>query len=99
MHSVMIHEMGHLLGFSSTVDSIDVNLNNPGTVFAFVLDIFRFEEVFLIFDTRDFDFIGSSRNLVPGPSLPSSFLYLLGLKGVSMTFEMMWYSRNLCPLE
>lgn len=44
--SVALHEIGHALGFISSVDEVDqlVNQNLTGEVFPFVLDLFRFAD-------------------------------------------------------
>lgn len=73
---VAVHEMGHLLGFTSDVDYVDYVLGQGSTasdVWPRPLDFFRF-------DTDDlgagFDFTTTPRNFEPGGS--HSFYYLDG---------------------
>jgi hypothetical protein len=40
--TVATHEIGHLLGFISSVDDIDQSLSTPGAVSPYTLDLFRF---------------------------------------------------------
>jgi hypothetical protein len=66
-----MHEIGHVLGFDSIVDAIDVTRHNGGTftdVGPYPLDFFRFNPADL---GAGFNFTTSPRNLVPGS--PSVF--------------------------
>ncbi len=63
---VAVHEMGHVLGFSSEVDYVDWMLSQGRTaddVWARPLDFFRFDTADL---ESGFDFTSTSRNLTPG---------------------------------
>lgn len=68
--SVMLHEIGHVLGFSSAVDQADrlmdqVNPGHPGEVYLTTLDLFRFDPNDIPADLSTFDFTNTARNLIP----------------------------------
>jgi hypothetical protein len=74
----VVREIGHILGFSSAIDSIDnfrydvPNLEyDSHMIFPPILDLFRFSASDLA--ANDFDFSTSARNLVPGDE--ASFYY------------------------
>ncbi|HWB86371.1 MAG TPA: NF038122 family metalloprotease [Bryobacteraceae bacterium] len=65
--SVATHEIGHLLGFTSSVDDIDLALHNQDTTFSIdptPLDLFRFDAGDV--PTTAAAFTSALRDLVPG---------------------------------
>lgn len=70
---VAIHEIGHILGFISEVDYVDLVLDLDTTseyIEPSVLDLFRFSTADL---DSDFNFTNTPRNLVPGLSASMFF--------------------------
>jgi hypothetical protein len=64
--TVALHEIGHVLGFVSAVDEIDILLsqNSPGLVAMYALDLFRFSTGNIPVNAAQFT--TNPRNLVPG---------------------------------
>lgn len=64
--SVALHEIGHALGFTSAVDTVDFleDQNNPQAVEPFALDLFRFDNGLLPTDASEFT--QNARSLEPG---------------------------------
>lgn len=70
--SVALHEIGHALGFTSAVDSVDflANQGTPDAVAPFALDLFRFADGQLPTDSTEFT--SNSRSLEPGAAVSFS---------------------------
>jgi hypothetical protein len=64
---VAVHELGHILGFTSSVDSVDyyMHLGTTGNPYPTPLDMFRFENGDL---GPGFNFTTSPRSMAPGGS-------------------------------
>ncbi len=74
IEGIAVHEIGHILGFTSEVDYVDMVLSDGGTaddVWPRPLDLFRFWTPDL--DDPGFDFTLTPRDLTPG--FPHSFYY------------------------
>ena len=79
---IAVHEIGHILGFMSEVDYVDMVLSlglTADDVWPRPLDLFRFYSVDL--NSSGFDFTSTQRDLTPG--YPHSFYY--GDGSVSMS--------------
>ena len=68
--SVALHEIGHTLGFTSAVDTLDVFSQSRAVMAIFPLDLFRFNDSSLPMDAAEFT--STPRELRPGQKASTS---------------------------